>query len=92
MASGIPVILAPESGERVGIEDGISGFLSDDFATSLQRLMHDDRLRKAMSCAARKLAGENSWHLVFEQLYRTYAQGLTIEDRRRADKAARLKR
>jgi phosphatidylinositol alpha 1,6-mannosyltransferase len=84
MACGIPVILAPETGKRVGIEDGVSGFLSDDFAASLQRLMHDHLLRLAVSCAARQFARDNSWHLVFEQLYGTYARGLTIDDRRRA--------
>jgi glycosyltransferase involved in cell wall biosynthesis len=89
MASGVPVILAPETGERVGIEDGVSGFLSEDFAVSLQRLMHDLPLRLAMSGAARKLANRKSWHVVFEQLYRTYAEGLTIEDRGQADKETR---
>jgi phosphatidylinositol alpha 1,6-mannosyltransferase len=92
MACGIPVILAPETGKRVGIEDGVSGFLSDDFAASLQCLMHDHPLLLAMSYAARQFAGGNSWQLVFEQLYGTYARGLTIEDRRRADRAARLNR
>jgi glycosyltransferase involved in cell wall biosynthesis len=92
MACGIPVILAPETGKRVGIEDGVSGFLSDDFAVSLERLMHDHPLRLAMSCAARQFADGNSWQLVFEQLYGTYARGLTIEDRRRADRAARRNR
>jgi glycosyltransferase involved in cell wall biosynthesis len=34
MASGVPVILAPETGRRIGIQDGVSGFLSEDFAAS----------------------------------------------------------
>jgi phosphatidylinositol alpha 1,6-mannosyltransferase len=76
MASGVPVILAPEAGRRVGIEDGVSGFLADDFSPSLRRLMHDQPLRTAMGCAARKFAAGNSWDSVFEQLYRTYAEGL----------------
>jgi phosphatidylinositol alpha 1,6-mannosyltransferase len=76
MASGVPVIVARETGECVGIEDGVSGFVSEDFPASLQRLMHDRALRLAMSCAARKFADRNSWQLVFEQLYRTYADGL----------------
>jgi phosphatidylinositol alpha 1,6-mannosyltransferase len=88
MACGVPVILAPETGEHIGIEDGVSGFLSEDFAASLRHLMHDHPLRLAMSGAARELANRKSWHLVFEQLYRTYAEGLTIEDRERADKEA----
>ncbi len=82
MASGVPVILAPETGERVGIEDGVSGFLSRDFAASLRRLMHNQPLRLDMGSAARAFANANSWHMVFEKLYRTYAQGLTSEKRR----------
>ena len=43
MASGVPVILSPETGARVGVQDGVSGLLSQDFTASLQRLMHDSR-------------------------------------------------
>ncbi len=76
MASGVPVILSPDTGARVGIEDGISGFLSQDFSASLRHLMHNHSLRLSMGCAARKFAGSNSWDSVFEQLYRTYVEGL----------------
>ena len=88
MASGVPAILTPETGKRVGIEDGVSGFLTEDFPASLQRLMHDCALRRAMSSAAREFASRCSWHGVFGQLYRTYAQGLAIKDTRRAHKEA----
>ena len=86
MASGVPVILAPETGERVGIEDGVSGFLSRDFTASVRRLMHDHPLRLDMGSAARAFANTNSWQMVFEQLYRTYALGLGIENRLQAEK------
>jgi phosphatidylinositol alpha 1,6-mannosyltransferase len=76
MASGVPVIVTPETGAYVGIEDGVSGLLSKDFSASLQRLMNDHALRLSMGCAARKFADRNSWQFVFEQLYRTYADGL----------------
>ena len=89
MASGVPVILTPETGERIGIEDGVSGFLSRDFAQSLRRLMHDSALRQAMGCAARHFAGGNSWERVFEELYRIYVLGLGMEDRRRTQQEAR---
>ena len=78
MASGVPVILSPETGARVGVQDGVSGLLSQDFTTSLQHLMHDIPVRLAMGRAARKLALTNSWDVVFEQLYETYAQGLAL--------------
>lgn len=79
MASGVPVLLARETGERAGVEDGVSGLFCEDFAASLQRLMHDPGLRLTMSCAARKFAGNNSWQRAFEQLYGTYAEGLSIK-------------
>ncbi len=76
LASGLPVILAPEAGARVGIENGISGFLTEDFAASIQLLMHDEPLRKRIGCAARQLASTHSWDQVFEHLYTTYEAGL----------------
>jgi glycosyltransferase involved in cell wall biosynthesis len=76
MASGVPVVLSPETGRNVGIEDGISGLLSTDFAASLRRLMHDRPLQLAMSSAARQAANGHSWHAAFEQLYRVYAREL----------------
>jgi len=90
LASGVPVIVTPQTGERVGIEDGVSGFLSEDFAASLQRLMHDYPLRLSMSLAAREFANRNGWQRVFEQLYRTYAEGLAVADGRRADREAHV--
>jgi len=76
MASGVPVIATPETGRRVGIQDGVSGFLSHDFSATLLRLMHDLPLRKALGYQARQVAGEHRWDVVFDQLYRIYAQGL----------------
>jgi len=88
MATGLPVILAPETGQRIGIEDGISGFHSEDFAASLQLLMHNPALRESMSRAARKFANTNGWDQVFEHLYETYAGGIALSNRQRAEKVA----
>ena len=77
MASGLPVIIGSTAGANVGIEDGVSGLLEDDFAKSLVRLIHDEPLRAAMGRSARRLAASHSWRSVFEQLYQTYADGLT---------------
>ena len=76
MASGVPVILSPEPGRRIGVEDRVSGFLTDDFAASLRLLMHNPQRRESMSQAARAFAYRNSWDNVFEQLYESYAEGL----------------
>jgi glycosyltransferase involved in cell wall biosynthesis len=88
MATGVPVILAPETGKRIGIEDGVSGLLSEDFAGSLLTLMHNSQLRHSMSAAATAFAGENGWDHVFEQIYETYDSGLRIEDQRREQSEA----
>lgn len=92
MASGVPAVLPPEVGKRIGVEDGVSGFLSNDFLESVQRLMHDRELRLAMAEGARRCADAHSWQTVFEKLYCTYREGLAIEDRRRVDKEAHLQR
>jgi phosphatidylinositol alpha 1,6-mannosyltransferase len=84
MACGIPVILWKETGERVGIEDGVSGFNSADFLASLERLIHNPALRAAMGRAARTVAIGHSWDSVFEHLYVTYAKGLSVAAKGRA--------
>ncbi len=91
MASGVPVVLSPETGMRVGIRDGISGFLSCDFTASLKRLMHNRELRLEMGKAARKFANTQSWNGVFESLYQTYSEGITISDKQRAERQAHVR-
>lgn len=88
MATGVPVILAPETGRRVGIVDGVSGFLSDDFGASTLQLMHNRTLLDSTGAAARQFANSNSWDGVFEQLYQTYQIGLEVSNTRRAERAA----
>jgi glycosyltransferase involved in cell wall biosynthesis len=88
MASGVPVILSPETGQRIGIQHGVSGFLSEDFTRDLRSLMHNCDLRERMSKAARKFSGTNSWTHVFDKLYETYTRGLSVADNRRALKEA----
>ena len=77
-ASGVPVILGPEAGKHVGVQDGVSGCLCEDFAESIRRLMHDPNLRCAMGRAGRTLASAKGWDMVFARLYETYAEGLSV--------------
>jgi glycosyltransferase involved in cell wall biosynthesis len=72
LASGVPVIASPEAGARAGVEDGIHGFLSEDFASSVLELMENRALRDSMGLAARRLACTKGWDGVFEALYSTY--------------------
>jgi phosphatidylinositol alpha 1,6-mannosyltransferase len=87
MASGVPVVVSPETGARVEVPDGIAGFLSEDFAASVLRLMRDPALRQRMAAEARRFACSKSWAAVFEELDRTYEAGLASDEVR-----GRLKR
>jgi phosphatidylinositol alpha 1,6-mannosyltransferase len=78
MASGVPVILSPETGARVGVQNGVSGFLSKDFAASIQRLIHDRALSVAMGGAARQFAVAHGWDDVFDDVYHTCEKGLAL--------------
>jgi glycosyltransferase involved in cell wall biosynthesis len=83
MASGLPVIVSPETGARVEIEDGAAGFLTDNFSESVLELIRNGPKRAAMSLAARRFASSKSWCGVFENLYQTYEAGLEAGGSRR---------
>ena len=79
MASGVPVVVTPETAVRVGVQHGLAGFAAQDtggFTESVLRLMDSEALRRDMSCAARRFACSRAWSGVFEQVYRTYEIGL----------------
>ncbi len=79
MASGVPVIVNPQAGSRVGVKHRATGFLSQDVHAVVQNILElaeNEGLRKEMSFAARRFASAQSWSGVFEQLYETYEAGL----------------
>ena len=79
MASGVPVVVSPETGVRVGVQHRMTGFLAEDIhavTQSILQLMKDEALRGEMGRGARRLACFQSWSGVFEQVYRTYETGL----------------
>lgn len=83
MASGVPVIVNPETGTRVGVVDGVDGFLSRDFTASVRRLMRCEETRHRMGAAACRHASSKSWTGVFQDLHRIYAAGLQTDEARR---------
>jgi glycosyltransferase involved in cell wall biosynthesis len=83
MSSRVPVVLPPETGLRAGVMDGVDGYLSRDFAGSVQRLMSDETTRQRMATAAREHALARNWPGVFDDLYRIYGEGLDAEGTRR---------
>ena len=79
MASGVPVVVSPETGARVGVRHGVTGFHApdlDSFTEGVLQLMNNDALRQRMGAAARMFTCARGWDGVFEQLYRTYEWGL----------------
>jgi glycosyltransferase involved in cell wall biosynthesis len=79
MASGVPVVVSPRTGARVGIRDGVTGFHAEDldsFTKSVLCLMNSEGLQQRMSSAARLFASSHAWEGAFEQLYRAYQLGL----------------
>jgi glycosyltransferase involved in cell wall biosynthesis len=79
MASGVPVVVSPETGMRTGVQHGVTGFHAADlssFTQSILHLMKSKALHREMSCSAREYARSKNWCGVFQQLYRTYETGL----------------
>jgi glycosyltransferase involved in cell wall biosynthesis len=79
MASGVPVVVSPDTGLRAGVQHGVTGFHAGDlhsFTRSILHLMKDESARREMGSAARDFACSKTWSSVFEQLYRTYEAGL----------------
>src|SRR5580765_8640393 len=83
MASGVPVIVTPRTGDGVGIRNGIDGFMTEDFSERALCLMRNETLRRTMGAEARQTACSRSWCAVFEELYTIYAAALEREDVRR---------
>ncbi len=92
MASGVPVVLSPVAGTRLGMADGEGGYLAEDFTECVLRLMRNDTLRRNLGVAARQFACSRGWRDVFRDLYLTYEKGLQVEDGRRAIAEARKAR
>jgi glycosyltransferase involved in cell wall biosynthesis len=79
MASGVPVVVSPETGARVGVQHGVTGFHAPDlhsFTESVRQLMNSETLRQGIGAAARVFSCSRGWNGVFEQLYLTYEWGL----------------
>jgi phosphatidylinositol alpha 1,6-mannosyltransferase len=79
LASGVPVVAGPETGIRVGVRHGITGFYAEDlnsFTRSVLNLTKSEAAHRKMSCAAREFACLKTWCGVFDELYRTYETGL----------------
>ena len=80
MASGVPVVLSPEAGRHVGIQDGVQGMLSENLGEAVLNLMRFETMREEMGVAAVRFAQTQSWNAVFEDLYETYEVALEVPE------------
>ena len=90
MASGVPVVVSPETGARVGVRHGVTGFHAPDvhsFTESVLQLMNSEPLRQRIGAAARIFSCSRVWNGVFERLYWTYERGLEETGCRPSDRA-----
>jgi phosphatidylinositol alpha 1,6-mannosyltransferase len=83
MASGVPVVLGSDAAPRVGVRDGVEGFVSDVFTDGILKLMRSPDLRREMGIAAQRLAASQTWDAVFDGVYKTYEIALETEEVRR---------
>jgi phosphatidylinositol alpha 1,6-mannosyltransferase len=56
MASGVPVVVGPETGARVQVQNGVAGFVAEDFTESVLQLMQNEAMRHTMGAKARRFA------------------------------------
>jgi len=83
MASGVPVVVSPETGRHAGVQHGVSGFHAGDVDSVTQSVLHlmkSEDVRRQMGAAAREFGLSKTWSGVFEQLYGTYETGLETID------------
>ena len=69
MASGVPVVVSPETGMRAGVRHGITGFHAanlNSFTQSILHLMKSEAVRREMSSAACDYARSKTWCGVFQ--------------------------
>jgi UDP-glucose:(heptosyl)LPS alpha-1,3-glucosyltransferase len=77
MAAGLPVIVSPNVGAKDLVEEGVNGFVLQDFrnvdaaAERILQLMNVER-RKAMGDAAQLEAGKHTWERLAQQLNEIY--------------------
>ena len=77
MAAGLPVVASDIPGFRSVMSDGLQGRLvppgdAPALATSLDALLANEKLRRAMAAEGRRSAAEYDWAVVTAQVLRTY--------------------
>lgn len=80
MASGVPVVVTPETGTRAGVVHGVNGLISRNFAQDVLSLSRCGETRRRLGREARRHAEANAWSGVFDDFYRIYREGLCCEE------------
>jgi glycosyltransferase involved in cell wall biosynthesis len=89
-ASGVPLVVSPETRARVGMRHGVTGFYAPDlpsFTESVRQLTNTETPRQRIGAAARAFTCAGAWNDVFEQWYQTYERGLEAGGCKPSDRA-----
>jgi phosphatidylinositol alpha 1,6-mannosyltransferase len=75
LASGVPAVVTNGGGPKFLVQSGITGFVANsnrNFIQSVSEVMSNAALHGDLCAAARRYALEQSWDMVFEQVFRAY--------------------
>jgi phosphatidylinositol alpha 1,6-mannosyltransferase len=80
LASGVPAVVTPDGGPKFIVQDGETGFVTDDdhFAGAIADLVRDRPRLDGMRLKARQYAMGCSWDAVFDRVYTGYEMGLPV--------------
>jgi phosphatidylinositol alpha 1,6-mannosyltransferase len=81
LASGVPAVVAPDGGPKFIVQDGETGFVTEDdhFAGAVAELVRDRARLEEMRLKARAHALGCSWDAVFDRVYLGYETGLQVD-------------
>ena len=82
-ASGVPVIVTDKGGPKFIVSHGETGFIAKspkEFTDYTIRLLDDPDLLNEMKRRSRESAMSRSWDSVFENVYRAYAEAISISE------------
>jgi phosphatidylinositol alpha 1,6-mannosyltransferase len=74
LASGVPAVVTPDGGPKFIVQDGQTGFVTEDdrFSEAVAELAQNRLRLEAMRLKAREYALECSWDAVFDRVYAGY--------------------
>jgi phosphatidylinositol alpha 1,6-mannosyltransferase len=81
LASGVPAVVTNAGGPRFLVQSGVTGYVAandTEFTTFVETILTDSTLRLKMRQAAVAYAAQQSWDVVFESVFRAYADSIKL--------------